>query len=93
MVFLFYIFVFVFNIVTELNVSESDQMYEILGRPLSDSIARETHGASQERQTSRVVCVGLLILSPKTVPNVSGYRPDSLFQEQLGVWRKYPCKS
>ena len=40
---------------------------------------------SQQRQTSRVVCVGFLILSPKTVPNVLMYRPDSLFQEQLGV--------
>ena len=38
-----------------------------------------------ERQTSRVVCIGLLILSPKTVLNLSVYRPDSLFQEQLGV--------
>ena len=47
--------------------------------------ACETHGASQERQTSRVVCVGLLILNQKTVPNVSVYRPDFLFQEQLGV--------
>ena len=26
-----------------------------------------------------------LILSPKTVPNVFAYRPDYLFQEQLGV--------
>ena len=26
-----------------------------------------------------------LILSLKTVPNVSAYRPDHLFQEQLGV--------
>ena len=26
-----------------------------------------------------------LILSPKTLPNVSEYRPDYLFQEQLGV--------
>ena len=41
-----------------LNVSEFNQMYEILGRPLSDPIACETHGASQERQT---------------VPNVSAY--------------------
>ena len=56
-------------------------------------IASETHGASQERQTSRVVCVGLLILSPKTVSNVSVYRPDSLFQEQMGVQRSYPCRS
>ena len=52
---------------------------------LSDPIACDTHGESQEGQTSRVVCVGLLILSPKTVPNVSVYRPDSLFHEQLGV--------
>ena len=55
--------------------------------------ACETHGASQERQTSRVVCVGLLTLCPKTVPNVSVYRPDYLFQEQLGVSRSYPCRS
>ena len=34
-----------------------------------------------------------LILSPKTVPNVSAYRPNYLFQEQLGVQRSYPCKS
>ena len=31
--------------------------------------------------TSRVACVGF-ILSPKTVPNVSAYRLDSLFQER-----------
>ena len=49
-----------------------------------DTIACETHGASQERQTSRVVYVGLLILSLKTVPNVPVYRPHSLFQKQLG---------
>ena len=52
---------------------------------LSDPIACEKHRVSQERQTSRVVCDGSLILSLKTVPNVSMYRPDSLFQEQLGV--------
>ena len=46
-------------------------MYEIRGRTLSDPITCETHGASQKRQTSRVVCVGLLILSAKTVPNLS----------------------
>ena len=56
-------------------------------------IACETHGASQERQTSRVVYVGLLILSPKTVPDVSVYKPDSLFQEQLSIYRSYPCNS
>ena len=31
-----------------LEPSESNQMYEILGWPLSDQIACETHGASQE---------------------------------------------
>ena len=36
-------------------------------------------------EKGRVVCVGLLILSPKTVTNISVYRPDSLFQEQLGA--------
>ena len=73
------------QIVMGLNVSEFNQMYEVRGRPLSDPIACEKHGASQQRQTSRVVCVGLLILSPKTAPNVSAYKPDSLFQEQLSV--------
>ena len=42
-------------------------------------------GHLKKKQTSRVVRVGLLILSPNTVPEVSVYRPDSLFQEQLGV--------
>ena len=78
---MYFLFCFVFNIVTGLNVSEFNQMYEVLGLPLSDPIACETHGASQERHTSKVVCVGLLILSLKLVPNVSVYRPDSLFQE------------
>ena len=41
----------------------------------------------------RVVSVGLLILSPKAVTNMSLYRPDSLFQEQLSVQRSYPCRS
>ena len=45
-------------------------------------------GASQERQTRRVVYVGLLILSPKTLSNVSVCRPDSLFQEQLAVFNE-----
>ena len=81
----FFVLFFVFNIVMGLNVSEFNHMCEILGCPLSDPTACDTHGTSQERQTSRVVCVGLLILSPKTVLNVSVYRPDSLFQEQLSV--------
>ena len=36
-------------------------------RFLCDPIACEKHEKSQERQTGRVVCVGLLILSPETV--------------------------
>ena len=59
LVFLFLCFFFcyfVYIIVTGLNVSEFNQMYEM---PLSDPNACETHGASRERQTSRVVCVGL----------------------------------
>ena len=73
------------HIVTGLNVGEFNQVYEIRGRLLSDPIACEKHGTSQQRHTSRVVCVGLLILIPNTVPNVSVYRPDSLCQEQLIV--------
>ena len=33
------------------------------------------------------------ILSPKTEPNMSAYRPDYLFQAVLGVKRNYPSKS
>ena len=73
------------NIVTGLNVSEFNQIYEIWGRPLNDPIACEKHGASQQRQAGRVVCAGLLISSLKTMPNVFVCKPDSLFQEQLGV--------
>ena len=51
----FFFYVFFLNIVTGLNVSEFNQMYVILGQPLSDPIACEAHGASQERQTIRVV--------------------------------------
>ena len=58
-VLLFFVVVFFFIIVRALNVSEFNQMYEILGSPLSDPNACETHEASRERQTSRVVCVGL----------------------------------
>ena len=84
LVFLF-LCIFILNFVTGLNVSEFNQMYEIQGQPLSDPNACETHRASQGMYTSRVLRVGLLVLSPKTVRNVSVYRPDSLFQEQLGV--------
>ena len=56
-------------------------------------VACETHGVSQERHSSRVACVGFSFLSPRNVPNVFAYRPDSLFQKQLGVQRSYPCKS
>ena len=44
--FLRFFFVFLFNIVTGLNVREFNQMYEILGWSLGDPIACETHGAS-----------------------------------------------
>ena len=79
------------KLVTGLTVRENDQIYEILGGPLIDPTTCGTHRASQERQTSRVACVGFYS-SLKTVPNVSAHRPDSLFLEQLSVWRNYPCK-
>ena len=50
-----------------------------IGHPKKDSLAEQP--------------VLAFIPSLKTVPNVSAYRPDSLFQEQLSVWRSYPCKS
>ena len=34
----------------------------------------------------RAVCVGFLVLSLMTGPNVSEYRPDYLFQTVIGVW-------
>ena len=34
-----------------------------------------------------------LILSPKTVPNVSTYRPVYLFQTVIGVWGGHPNRS
>ena len=44
--------------VTGLTVRDNDQIYEVLGWPLFDPTACGTHRASQERQTSRVACVG-----------------------------------
>ena len=41
-----------------LNVSEFNQMYEILGWPLIDPTTCGMHRASQEKLTSRVACVG-----------------------------------
>ena len=58
---IFYVFsfiIFLYNIVTGLNVSEFNQMYELLGWPLIDPTTCLTHRASQEIQTSRVACVG-----------------------------------
>ena len=37
---------------------ENDHIYEILGLPLIDPATCGTHRASQERQTSRVACIG-----------------------------------
>ena len=34
-----------------------------------------------------------LILSPRTVPKASAYRPDYLFQTVIGVWRGQPSRS
>ena len=43
--------------------------------------------------TFTAVCVGFLILSPRTVPNVSAYRPDYLFHTVTGVLGGHPSKS
>ena len=32
-------------------------------------------------------------LRPRTVPNVSAYRPDYLFQTVIGVWGGHPNRS
>ena len=46
------------KLVTGLTVRDNDQLYEVMGWPLFDPNACGTHRASQERQTSRVACVG-----------------------------------
>ena len=46
------------KLVTGLTVRDKDQIYEILGRPLIDPTTSGAHRASQERQNSRVGCVG-----------------------------------
>ena len=70
----FTVFVFLNNIVSGLNVSEFNQMYEILGDlSVIQLLARQRR------------LIWLVIQNPKTVPNMSVHRPDSLFQEQLGV--------
>ena len=75
-------FFFVFNIVTGwmlVNLTRCMRHWDDL------SVTQLLVRRMGHLKKGRVVCVGLLILSPKTVPNVSVYRPDSLFQEQLGV--------
>ena len=34
-----------------------------------------------------------LIVSPRTVPKVSGYGPDFLFRTVIGVWGGHPNRS
>ena len=47
-------------------------------------------GASLGSETAVAVCVGFLFLSPRTVPNMSAFRPDYLFQTVIGVWEATP---
>ena len=44
-------------------------------------------------KTAEAACVGILILSPRTVPDVSAYRPDHLFQTVTGVVGGHLSKS
>ena len=80
----FFFFLYVQKFVIGLAVRDNDQIYEVLGWPLFDPTACGTHRASQETQTSRVACVGFNSKS-EDCAKVSAYRPDYLFQEQLGV--------
>ena len=48
------------------------------------------HETSREKQTNKVVCVGLY--SPKTAPNLPD-SPDFFFWNQMGVERSYPGMS
>ena len=53
-----FLFFYMQKLVTGPTVRDDDQIYEVLGLPLFDPTACGTHRASQERQTSRVACVG-----------------------------------
>ena len=46
-------------------------------------------GASQESDAGEV-CVGFLILSPRTGSNMPAYRPDYLFETVIDVWEVIP---
>ena len=65
-------------------------MYEVLG--VIQLLVKRMGHLKKDRLAEQSV-FGLLFLSQKTVLSVSVYRPDSLFQEQLGVQRSNPCKS
>ena len=41
-------------------------------------------------QTIVAVCVGFLISTPRTGPNVSAYRPVYLFLTVIDVWKVIP---
>ena len=49
-------------------------------------------GASLESDCRGSLC-WLFFLSPRTVPNMSAYRLDYLFQTVIGVWGGLPNKS
>ena len=44
-------------------------------------------------QATEVACAGFLVLSPKTMPNESVYRPDYLFHAVICISESYPSKS
>ena len=80
------------KLVTGLTVRDNDQIYEVLGDLFLTQLLVGRIGHPKKDRLAEEPVLDL-ILSPKTVPNMSTYRPDYPFQEQLGVQRSYRCKS
>ena len=66
-----------------------DYLSEVMGKAPCGRITGRCLGHLQN-QTAEAVCVGFLVLSPRTGPNLSAYRPDCLFQTVIGVWEVIP---
>ena len=71
---------------------DPDHVSEVRGQAPCGHITGRCLGHLQD-QTAGTVCVGFLTLSPRTVPNVSAYRPDYLFQTVIGVLGGHPSRS
>ena len=67
---------------------DPDHVSEVRGKLLVAISLGGAWGTSRIRLPGQSVLA--LILSPRTVPNASTYRPDYLFQIVIGVWEVTP---